>query len=77
MEQEIKPPPWLVFPDLPRGSMGWRMGPGEGYYDSFCVWFSRLDEGTREEYISNYPEPPEWHGFYQMITDHPWPDTEP
>jgi hypothetical protein len=28
-------PPWKKYPDIPRFSIGWRMGDGEDYYAQF------------------------------------------
>lgn len=57
-------PPWDRHPDIPLGSIGWRMGEGEEYLISFRDWFGRraLDEKAR--YAATHPEPPDWHGFY-------------
>lgn len=30
LDQDLAPP-WVEFPDIPRYSIGWRMGPGEDY----------------------------------------------
>lgn len=65
-------PPWQKYPEIERGSIGWRMGYGEDYYDEFYKWFSRLDLATWTDYAENFPEPIEWKGFYKMIMDHPW-----
>jgi len=65
-------PPWIFRPNWPRGSMGWKMGGGEDYYDNFYHWFSRLNEASRNELMSQFPEPEDWKGFYEMIIDHPW-----
>jgi hypothetical protein len=57
-------PPWVKFPNLPRASMGWRMGQGEAYLDDFDVWFSRQARATRLAIRGRYPEPSEWAGFW-------------
>jgi hypothetical protein len=67
-----KEPPWVVFPYIPRGSIGWRMGRGEDYYNEFYKWFSVLGSTERDRYVLGQPEPAEWKGFYAMIVSHPW-----
>lgn len=65
-------PVWEKYPDIPRGSIGWRMGRGEEYYDEFYRWFSNLDAVGQSNYILAHPEPVEWKGFYTTIINHPW-----
>jgi hypothetical protein len=36
----IMVPPWVKYPNIPKGSMGWRMGQGEIYKDNFLKWYS-------------------------------------
>jgi hypothetical protein len=64
--------PWIAYPDIPAGSIGWRMGPGEGAYDIFYRWFSALTELEAEQFQRANPEPDEWHGIYAKIRAHPW-----
>jgi len=65
-------PPWLAAPDIPRGSIGWRMGLGEDLYDTFYQWFSKQTDEQAAEFARLNPEPEEWHGQYAMIRAHPW-----
>jgi hypothetical protein len=64
-------PPWKKYPDLPRTSIGWRMGYGQDYHQNFWKWFSSLDAVAQEAYCRDHPEPGGWAGFYRMIIDHP------
>lgn len=57
-------PPWVKYPNLRRGSMGWRMGMGEWYLDKFKPWWQQLAEADRAAYRLAYPPPPEWQGYY-------------
>jgi hypothetical protein len=57
-------PPWLKYPNLPRRSMGWRMGVGEQYVNEFNVWWWRLTRDDRRAYQAEYVEPEEWKGFF-------------
>jgi len=61
-------PPWIAFPEIPQGSIGWRMGPGEEYLDQFRAWFSVLPRGEQVQFAERYPEPPAWVGFYEVKT---------
>lgn len=56
-------PPWLKYPNLPRRSMGWRMGIGEGYVHKFLTWWNRLPRKQRLSYRGMYVEPEEWKDF--------------
>lgn len=60
-------PPWITFPDLPRMSIGWRMGGGESYWIAFMDWYNSLSDVEQELYGKKNPEPKDWHGFYELI----------
>jgi hypothetical protein len=66
-------PPWQKYPDIPAGSIGWRMGGGEEYYDQFYRWFSGLTPDEQEAYASANEPPAGWRKLYQTIKEHPWP----
>jgi hypothetical protein len=57
-------PPWIACPDIPRYSIGWRMGGGEDYWIAFIDWYRGLQSKEREQYRQAYPEPDEWSGLY-------------
>lgn len=57
-------PPWLKHPEIPAGSIGWRMGVGEDYLLDWFDWFVGQDEVTRAAVASRFAEPPGWEGFY-------------
>ena len=46
MQQEIMVAPWVQYPELPHGSLGWRMGGGEGYLDCFLEWLYQHDQSV-------------------------------
>lgn len=56
------PPPWLAFPELQRGSIGWRMGYGEDYLTRFFQWYHGLSEEDQTAYRRLFPEPAVWRG---------------
>ena len=59
-------PLWVAFPDIPWGSLGWRMGFGEAYANAWVPWFKALSDDERRKYIAQWPEPEPWKGFYQF-----------
>jgi hypothetical protein len=57
-------PPWVKYPNLRRGSMGWRMGAGEHFLlRVFAPWWRQLPEPDRVVYRAAYQEPAEWQDF--------------
>ena len=62
---DLMVPPWIKYPNLPRGSMGWRMGLGESYLEQFDAWYNRQHRDTHKSVWSEYPEPSDWQGFYR------------
>jgi hypothetical protein len=57
-------PPWAAHPELPFGSIGWRMGYGEDYWMQFHRWYGALRPDRRDQYERDHPEPEPWAGFY-------------
>jgi hypothetical protein len=57
-------PPWQKFPEIPFGSIGWRMEQGEQYWKEFSDWFARKQPQAKQRYADENPEPAEWRGFY-------------
>jgi ribA/ribD-fused uncharacterized protein len=62
-------PPWLKYPDIPRYSIGWRMGYGESYMFEWRSWYGGLSRLGKSSYQALYPEPEEWHDFYTPNED--------
>ena len=53
-------PPWIKYPEIPRRSIGWRMGSGEWYLDLWRYWWERLDAAAREAYVARWtPDRPD------------------
>ncbi len=68
-------PVWVEFPDIPWGSIGWRMGTGEDYMVAWSSWYSDLSEEEKLSFKDQWPEPDLWQGFYDCIehgTTPPW-----
>lgn len=69
------PPPWIAYPEIEKGSIGWRMGYGEDYLKKHEKWFCALDEEDREEYQTLFPEPVTWKGnWWEGSTDKHYSD---
>jgi hypothetical protein len=62
--------PWIRFPDIPLGSIGWRMGNGEAYWYAYQDWFATQSEHVRALVIQANPEPSGWGGFYERTLRH-------
>lgn len=62
-----KQPPWTAFPEHERYSIAWRMGPGEDYWHAFHDWIRSLDRPEFDDFVSAYPEPKRWTGFYDTF----------
>ena len=68
-------PVWVEFPNIPWGSVGWRMGWGEVYWGTWIKWYSELSVCEKDEYKNKWPENSDWEGFYNFIengTTPPW-----
>ena len=54
-------PPWQRYPELPRYSLGWRMGHGESY---IMAWFQWSESFTQEQMLAYFhkyaPLPTKW-----------------
>jgi hypothetical protein len=56
-------PPWIKYPNIPLGSIGWRMGMGEDYVDRFTAWYNKQHRNTHKLLWEKYPEPDMWKAF--------------
>lgn len=62
-------PPWLAFPELPRFSIGWRMGHPESHLTEWTNWYLSLDEDRRRTYRRRYRAPwLLWTGSYLILS---------
>lgn len=59
-DPEELPPPWAKHPEIPSGSIGWRMGYGEGYLMEWHDWLARQpkDRAPRLAYLRRHPPAP-------------------
>jgi hypothetical protein len=54
-------PPWQRYPDIPRYSIGWRMGYGESYIKAWIKWSVEFTQEQMLAYFHKYkPIPPAW-----------------
>nr|MBA3456629.1 hypothetical protein [Deltaproteobacteria bacterium] len=57
-------PPWIKFPQIPRRSIGWRMGSGEWYVWMWGQWWERMDKEARDAYRARWVDVPiEWRDW--------------
>ena len=61
-------PPWAKFPNILRGSIGWRMGVGEAYLEDFSTWWSCQPRPARLSLRAKYVEPSAWAGYWQSLS---------
>lgn len=62
-------PPWIAFPGISNGSIGWRMGAGETFLMTWDRWYRKISKEERKRYQDNHPEPESWQGFYKSKED--------
>lgn len=60
MKDNIYAPLWLMYPNIPNGSIGWRMGYGKSYSMEQYEWFCKLSDEEKREYNEKFPEPKVW-----------------
>ena len=60
-------PPWKKYPQIPRGSIGWRMGYGEDYASEFYKWFKELSNEAVAAFAMDNPEPEDWGDYYARL----------
>ena len=58
-------PPWKQHPEIPSGSIGWRMGYGEDYLMKFDDWYKTLDDEQAGGFRAANPAPSGWRHFYE------------
>lgn len=58
-------PPWTKFPEMPRRSIGWRMGAGEWYLWMWQRWWQRVAPAERAAYVARWSAdvPAAWLGW--------------
>ncbi|KZX17074.1 NADAR family protein [Methanobrevibacter filiformis] len=59
-------PLWIMYPEIPQFSIGWRMGYGEQYLIDFNNWFKELSKLEKIEYAKLFPAPKIWINYYNF-----------
>lgn len=72
MNNKLMAPLWLMYPNIPEGSIGWRMGYGENYADEYYKWFYSLTDEQKREYNKKFPKPVCWYLSNQIHHDSFW-----
>ena len=68
--KELLPPLWIAYPEIERGSIGWRMGYGESYICEWGPWYNSLSDDEQISYKELFPEPITWKGYWkQYLSD--------
>lgn len=69
LSQNPPAPPWIAYPSYENGSLGWRMGGGETYWDKFWDWYVfGLSLSEQAAYQILYAEPDGWDGIYRKMS---------
>jgi N-glycosidase YbiA len=53
-------PPWEKYPEIPAGSIGWRMGYGEDYMSDWHKWLRGLSPLGKHKYAQSLDVPEAW-----------------
>lgn len=68
-------PPWARFPEYERGTIGWRMGPGETWWGLWRVFLERFEDSDQlVSYLHRHPKAP--HSWGDVIHHHLFPEEE-
>lgn len=62
-------PLWVKYPDIPCGSIGWRMGDGEWYAWMWSRWWEGQGEDLRAAYRARWQPEGDWADFYDDELD--------
>jgi hypothetical protein len=61
--------PWEIYPEIPCGSIHWRMGPGE---DVMLEWWRNLDPLSKDErmaWLQRHPWPEGWQWWIDRLLE--------
>lgn len=58
-------PPWLMYPHISSGSIGWRMGSGEEYKFEFIDWYDALSVDEQKQFQQMFPAPKGWLDWFK------------
>lgn len=62
-------PPWIKHPEIPRFSIGWRMGYGEDYLWAWWNWWRSLDDAAQSAYAETWRStaPEDWADWFEFV----------
>ena len=63
------PAPWEVYPQIPCGSIHWRMGPGESTMITFGKSLEPLTNDERMAYLQRHPWPQDWKWWIDRMVE--------
>lgn len=62
-------PPWMEYPEILIGSVGWRMGVGEGYiHEVFFPFWKNLTPEEQASYVKKFDLGPQWPDREKWLT---------
>jgi hypothetical protein len=61
----LRVPPWVLAPELLPSSPEWNIDNPKYYMPQWIMWFSVLPAKSKKAYITTFPEPRAWKGFYK------------
>jgi hypothetical protein len=75
-DPEELPPPWAKHPEIPWGSIGWRMGYGESWLMAWGEWLEQQprDRELRAAYLRRHPLAPRTWAWAVAAVLEPEPD---
>lgn len=60
-DEGLMKPMWIKYPEIPLGSIGWRMGYGQSYWEEFAYWFRNDATATQRKRVEEkYPSKGDW-----------------
>jgi hypothetical protein len=63
------PAPWEVYPEIPCGSIHWRMGPGEHAMVAFAKLLQPLSKDQLMAYLQLHPYPQDWKWWIDRMIE--------
>ena len=66
-DEGLMVPPWVKYPNIHLGSIGWRMGSGETYWHKYVDWYKASKEETKKRVQDKYKAEGRWENFYSNL----------
>ncbi|MES9948593.1 MAG: hypothetical protein ABW118_06520 [Candidatus Thiodiazotropha sp.] len=68
-DEGLMVPPWVKYPNIPLGSIGWRMGSGETYWYKYVDWYKTTNDEIKKRVQEKYSAEGRWENFYLNLRD--------